>query len=218
MFTTSEYSILFLGLSNDQRRISNISFAGGDPMRQLTSADVKLLSRPSAFDEGHTLVHLAIRFGREDLLATILSRMDGGGTGVKRVPPYVAPDLATDIRRHVSASIRQRKGPFPCHFVSELVTFSLPAEIEDLPVSVQEQLFEELLDRDAQKQLEEDAPIINWSLEITDRLGSRLYALWNRTAGDCLLDSILQSTWGVFDRDNVLRRALSDSLSEASHL
>lgn len=50
-------------------------------------------------------------------------------------------------------------------------------------MSVQEQLFEELLDRDAQKQLEEDAPIINWSLEITDRLGSRLYALWNRTAG-----------------------------------
>lgn len=70
---------------------------------------------------------LFFRFGREDLLATILSRMDGGGTGVKRVPPYVAPDLATDIRRHVSASIRQRKGPFPCHFVSELVTFSLPA-------------------------------------------------------------------------------------------
>ncbi|XP_064089647.1 ubiquitin thioesterase zranb1-like [Macrobrachium nipponense] len=192
--------------------------AGGDPMRQLTSADVKLLSRPSAFDEGHTLVHLAIRFGREDLLATILSRMDGGGTGVKRVPSYVAPDLANDIRRHMSASIRQRKGPFPCHFVSELVTFSLPADIEDLPVSVQEQLFEELLDRDAQKQLEEDAPIINWSLEITDRLGSRLYALWNRTAGDCLLDSMLQSTWGVFDRENVLRRALSDSLSEASHL
>ncbi|KAK4294405.1 hypothetical protein Pmani_032964 [Petrolisthes manimaculis] len=192
--------------------------AGGDPMRQLTSADVKLLSRSSAFDEGHTLVHLAIRFGREDLLATILSRMDGGGSGVKRVPSYVAPDLATDIRRHISASIRQRKGPFPCHFLSESVTFSLPAEIEDLPGSVQEQLFEELLDRDAQKQLEEDAPIINWSLEITDRLGSRLYALWNRTAGDCLLDSILQSTWGVFDRENVLRRALSDSLSEASHL
>ncbi|XP_045116374.1 ubiquitin thioesterase zranb1-B-like [Portunus trituberculatus] len=192
--------------------------AGGDPMRQLTSADVKLLSRSSAFDEGHTLVHLAIRFGREDLLATILSRMDGGGTGVKRVPSYVAPDLANDIRRHLSASIRQRKGPIPCYFVSESVTFSLPAEIEDLPVSVQEQLFEELLDRDAQKQLEEDAPIINWSLEITDRLGARLYALWNRTAGDCLLDSILQATWGVFDRENVLRRALSDSLSEASHL
>ena len=57
-------------------------------------------------------------------------------------------------------------------------------EIEELPSTVHEQLFEELLDRDAQKQLEEDAPIINWSLEITDRLGSRLYSLWNRTAGN----------------------------------
>ena len=37
-------------------------------------------------------------------------------------------------------------------------------------------------------------------------------------SGDCLLDSILQATWGVFDRDNVLRRALSESLSEASHM
>lgn len=56
-------------------------------------------------------------------------------------------------------------------------------DIEELPSSIQEQLFEELLDRDAQKQLEEVSPIINWSLEITERLGSRLYALWNRTAG-----------------------------------
>ena len=31
-------------------------------MRQLTTTDVKLLNRPSAFDEGHTLVHLAIRW------------------------------------------------------------------------------------------------------------------------------------------------------------
>lgn len=69
------------------------------------------------------------------------------------------------------------------YFVYFPVIHVLLTEIEDLPVSVQEKLFEELLDRDAQKQLEEDAPIINWSLEITDRLGSRLYALWNRTAG-----------------------------------
>ena len=39
----------------------NYELTGGDPMRQLTNADVKLLARPSAFDEGHTLVHLAIR-------------------------------------------------------------------------------------------------------------------------------------------------------------
>ena len=63
-------------------------------------------------------------------------------------------------------------------------------------------------------ELEVEEPIVNWSLEMTDRLGSRLYALWNRTAGDCLLDSALQATWGIFDRDNTLRRALADSLME----
>lgn len=58
--------------------------------------------------------------------------------------------------------------------------------------------------------------MINWSVEMTDVLGSRLYALWNRTAGDCLLDSVLQASWGVMDRDNTLRRALADSLGEAA--
>lgn len=35
--------------------------AGGDPARQLTASEVALLNRPSAFDVGYTLVHLAIR-------------------------------------------------------------------------------------------------------------------------------------------------------------
>ncbi|XP_018015625.1 ubiquitin thioesterase trabid [Hyalella azteca] len=193
--------------------------AGGDPMRKLTSTDIKLLARPSAFDEGHTLVHLAIRFGREDLLDTILSGIHGGGCGAKRVPCFVAPELATDIRRSIAASLRQRREAFPCYCVSEFVTYSLPPEIEHLgSTSVQDRLWDELLDRDVQKQLEEDAPIINWSLELTERLGSRLYALWNRTAGDCLLDSVLQATWGVFDRDNCLRHALAASITDASHL
>lgn len=61
----------------------------------------------------------------------------------------------------------------------------------------------------------EDDLVINWSKELTERLGSRLYALWNRTAGDCLLDSVLQATWGIFDTDNTLRNALSESLSDA---
>lgn len=65
-------------------------------------------------------------------------------------------------------------------------------------------------------ELEEDSAIINWSLELTETLGSRLYALWNRSAGNCLLDSALQATWGVFDRDNSLRQVLGDSLSEAA--
>ena len=59
--------------------------------------------------------------------------------------------------------------------------------------------------------------IVNWSIEITEKLGSRLFALWNRTAGDCLLDSVLQATWGILDIDNTLRRALHDSLLEGGH-
>lgn len=66
-------------------------------------------------------------------------------------------------------------------------------------------------------ELEEESPIINWSLELGTRLDSRLYALWNRTAGDCLLDSVLQATWGIYDKDSVLRKTLHDSLHDCSH-
>ncbi|XP_055323331.1 ubiquitin thioesterase trabid [Sitodiplosis mosellana] len=190
---------------------------GGNPGRSLTSTEVALLNRNSAYDVGHTLIHLAIRFHREEMLPMLLAQISGG-PGIKRVPSYVAPDLASDIRRHFATSLRVRKNMFNCHYITEHATFSLPAEIEELPISVQEQLYEELLDRDAQKQLESSPPALNWSLEITARLGSRLMVLWNRSAGDCLLDSVMQSTWGVFDRDNVLRRALADSLHQCGNI
>lgn len=67
-------------------------------------------------------------------------------------------------------------------------------------------------------ELEEESGCINWSEELCESLGSRLFALWNRTAGDCLLDSVLQATWGVFDAENSLRQALSDSLSDAANM
>lgn len=54
-------------------------------------------------------------------------------------------------------------------------------------------------------------------MELTEKHGSRLYALWNRTAGDCLLDSVLQATWGILDVDNTLRKALADSLTEGAN-
>lgn len=152
------------------------------------------------------------------MLPMLLAQISGSGPGIKRVPSYVAPDLASDIRRHFASSLRMRKNSFNSNYVTEHATFSLPAEIEELPISVQEQLYEELLDRDAQKQLEASPPALNWSLEITARLGSRLMVLWNRSAGDCLLDSIMQATWGVFDRDNVLRRALADTLHQCGHM
>lgn len=189
---------------------------GGSPGRALTGAEVSLLNRNSAFDVGFTLIHLAIRFQREDMLPMMLS--GPGQVGIKRVPSYVAPDLAADIRRQFSTLLRIRKGQFNCHYVQEHATFALPSEIEELPVAVQEQLYEELLDKDAQKQLENPPPVLNWSLEITMRLGSRLVVLWNRSAGDCLLDSTMQATWGIFDRDNVLRRTLADSLHQCAHL
>ncbi|XP_074031593.1 ubiquitin thioesterase trabid isoform X2 [Leptinotarsa decemlineata] len=205
-------------IEGDPNPVEAYLSSGGDPARTLTASEVAILNRSSAFDVGHTLVHLAIRFQREDLLSVLLSQIEGSGSGVKRVPSYVAPDLAADIRRHFASTIRLRKGNFPCNFVTEFPTFTLPAEVDELPPSVQDQLFSELLDKDAQEQLETDPAVINWSLDITVRLGSRLYALWNRSAGDCLLDSVMQATWGVFDRDNMLRRALAESLAQGGHV
>jgi len=63
-------------------------------------------------------------------------------------------------------------------------------------------------------ELEAEPGIINWSSELMQVMDSKLYPLWNRTAGDCLLDSVLQATWGVVDRDSTLRRAMADSLAD----
>ncbi|XP_076362117.1 ubiquitin thioesterase Zranb1-like [Tachypleus tridentatus] len=187
---------------------------GGDPARQLTSSDVALLSRTMMFEVGKSLTELAVQYQRDEVLAILLPH--SSHPIVKRAPPDVNRSLSRDIRRHIATSLKQRIGEFSCYFVTEFVTFTLPAEIEDFARPVTEKLFDELLDRYAQKELEEEAPVINWSIELTDRLGSRLYVLWNRSAGDCLLDSALQATWGVFDRDNTLRRALGESLCDAA--
>lgn len=206
-------------VENNFAPVENYLTRGGSVTRALTPNEVLLLNRSSAFDVGHTLVHLAIRFHREELLPRLLAQISSSDpSGIKCVPSYIAPDLAADIRRHFTATLRIRKAPFNCHYVNEHATFSLPAEIEELPVTVQEQLFDELLDKDAQKQLENPPPALNWSMEVTSRLGSRLMVLWNRSAGDCLLDSCMQATWGVFDKDNLLRRALSDSLHQCGNV
>uniref|UniRef100_A0A8C6U2Y1 ubiquitinyl hydrolase 1 n=1 Tax=Neogobius melanostomus TaxID=47308 RepID=A0A8C6U2Y1_9GOBI len=202
-------------VEGDLAAVEAYKSSGGDIARQLTADEVRLLNRPSAFDDGFTLVHLAIRFQRQDMLAVLLTEVSQ--QAAKCIPAMVCPELTEQIRREVAASLHQRKGDFTCYFLTDLVTFTLPADIEDLPPAVQEKLFDEVLDRDVQKELEEEAPIINWSLELGTRLDSRLYALWNRTAGDCLLDSVLQATWGIYDKDSVLRKTLHDSLHDCSH-
>ncbi|SPP88248.1 blast:Ubiquitin thioesterase trabid [Drosophila guanche] len=205
-------------VENNYSAVEAYLSCGGNPARSLTSNEIAALNRNSAFDVGHTLIHLAIRFHREEMLPMLLAQISGSGPGIKRVPSYVAPDLAADIRRHFANTLRLRKSGLPCHYVQKHATFALPAEIEELPIPIQEQLYDELLDRDAQKQLETPPPALNWSLEITARLSSRMFVLWNRSAGDCLLDSAMQATWGVFDRDNILRRTLADTLHQCGHV
>ena len=101
--------------------------SGGDPARHLSQDEVLVLNRPGIFEIGYTLVHLAIRFQREDMLAVLLTSTEAAAKAVKRVPSHVCPDLAADLRREISASLRQRKGDFPCYFLTECVTFALPA-------------------------------------------------------------------------------------------
>ncbi|KAM9837433.1 ubiquitin thioesterase ZRANB1 isoform 1-T2 [Aulostomus maculatus] len=202
-------------VEGDLAAVEAYKSSGGDIARQLTADEVQLLNRSSAFDVGFTLVHLAIRFQRQDMLAILLTEVNQ--QAAKCIPSMVCHELTEQIRREIAASLHQRKGDFACYFLTDLVTFTLPADIEDLPPAVQEKLFDEVLDRDVQKELEEESPVINWSLELGTRLDSRLYALWNRTAGDCLLDSVLQATWGIYDKDSVLRKTLHDSLHDCSH-
>lgn len=202
--------------------------SGKDIFRTLTNLDVQHLRAlwlhyqnpgPLYIEPGLSLIYLCVKYQRDDILTHLLSHSENGAVVPKRVPSEVCTDIAADIRRNIAASFKQRKGTeFACYFVTDNVTFALPSEIEHLHPSVQKILFDELLDKDVQKELEEESPIINWSIELTQRLGSRLYALWNRSAGDCLLDSVLQATWGVFDRDNTLRRILADSLCDAAGL
>ncbi|XP_028422670.1 ubiquitin thioesterase ZRANB1 isoform X2 [Perca flavescens] len=178
-------------VEGDLAAIEAYKSSGGDIARQLTADEVQLLNRSSAFDVGFTLVHLAIRFQRQDMLAILLTEVNQ--QAAKCIPSMVCPELTEQIRREIAASLHQRKGDFACYFLTDPVTFTLPAE------------------------LEEESPVINWSLELGTRLDSRLYALWNRTAGDCLLDSVLQATWGIYDKDSVLRKTLHDSLHDCSH-
>lgn len=67
---------LFAGVvEGDLAAVEAYKSSGGDIARQLTSDEVRLLNRPSAFDDGFTLVHLAIRFQRQDMLAVLLTEV-----------------------------------------------------------------------------------------------------------------------------------------------
>ena len=63
-------------VEGDSHAVEAYLAAGGDPARQMTQDECSFLSRPSAFQSGYTLVHLAIRFQREDMLAALLTSAD----------------------------------------------------------------------------------------------------------------------------------------------
>lgn len=113
-------------VNGDPHAVEAYLASGGDPTRQLTANESDLLSRPSAFTVGHTLIHLALRFNREDILSALLATPEATSKARKRVPSYVAPDLAAEIMRDVARALRQRKGDFPCHFLTDYSTFALP--------------------------------------------------------------------------------------------
>lgn len=62
-------------VERDLAAVEAYKSTGGDIARQLTSDEVRLLNRPSAFDAGFTLVHLAIRFQRQDMLSVLLTEV-----------------------------------------------------------------------------------------------------------------------------------------------
>lgn len=62
-------------VEGDLAAVEAYKSSGSDIARQLTADEVRLLNRPSAFDDGFTLVHLAIRFQRQDMLAILLTEV-----------------------------------------------------------------------------------------------------------------------------------------------
>lgn len=82
----SSCSHLFPGVvENNFSAVEAYLSCGGNPGRSLTNTEVALLNRNSAFDVGHTLIHLAIRFHREEMLPMLLAQISGSGPGIKRV-------------------------------------------------------------------------------------------------------------------------------------
>lgn len=71
-------------VEGDLAAVEAYKTSGGDIARQLTSDEVRLLNRPSAFDDGFTLVHLAIRFQRQDMLAVLLTEVSQKATAALR--------------------------------------------------------------------------------------------------------------------------------------
>lgn len=87
-------------VENNLAAVDHYLARGGSVARALTSNEVLLLNRPSAFDAGLTLIHLAIRFHRDELLPRLLAQISSNGpSGIKCVPSYIAPGMRNFLIR-----------------------------------------------------------------------------------------------------------------------
>lgn len=113
-------------VEGDTASVESYLNSGNDLSRQLTREDCLVLNRPGVFEVGHTLVHLAFKFKREELM-TILLTPEVTSHHLRRVPCIACPELAADIRKQMGHTMRQRKGDWRCYFFTDQVTFVLPA-------------------------------------------------------------------------------------------
>ena len=99
--------------------------SGGNAARKLTSDELLVLNRPADFEAGDTLVHLALRHNRHDLLKMMLPH-EVSRKAFKKMLCHISPDLADSVQKLATQGLRQMKGDWPCYFYTDLVTFTLP--------------------------------------------------------------------------------------------
>ncbi|VDK43128.1 unnamed protein product [Taenia asiatica] len=206
---------------------------------QLTPQDCQVLGQWSngesnALKPGLSLLDLARAYNRTEWVSSLSALCPTNSQtrpSVKRSLCQSSCCAAKELRRLLDSCVRQRRGSFHCSYLIEFGTFYLPAEVRDLPCSVQEVMVKELCDTEVQNdrklmivsthsplpassELEVRSQAINWWVVEgqQNQPTSRLLALWNRTDGDCLLDSLMQACWGVFDQQSTLRHALAGSI------
>ncbi|CAF0730820.1 unnamed protein product [Rotaria sordida] len=200
---------------------------GGDPTRQITIEDSQYLNcsyLPSIDVVGRTLKNLANITGQIEQFCKFetafqqLMRQQKKLPHQRRVPANICNRINRMIQHFFHSHLKLKKvADFRSYVLTEWFTAVLPAEILDFSHRTQQQIFDDILDQQVQQELEVDNRIINWNSEVTNRFHSRLYALWNRKNGDCLLDSVLQVCLGVWDTENTLRRAMAECLENGSN-
>ncbi|KAM7532804.1 hypothetical protein Aperf_G00000128991 [Anoplocephala perfoliata] len=230
-FTTDDFFVAFRGLVLGHPFKQHASVFAFKPSsliysRKLTSIEcqhLRLLSDDINIREDQSLIDLARDLGRDDWIKGLSNRISNNISPaitpqsrprVKRSLCQANPSTSKEIRAGVEMHIRKRNGAFPCHYIVETGNFFIPAEVRLLPKPTQSELLQDICDMEAQRELEVRSAAINWWIKDGKPMWptSRLIALWNRTNGDCLLDSLMQACWGVLDQEGILRRTLADSM------